>query len=278
MAYMKIKNELFGKMEARWDRIIRGLPVRDERERPARADAGILREMINNIADGLQGGPGDDLEDEVEFWFDEAEGQDRGRIVIDVVEEIADDEPEVAEGDVEPPPAVAGEDVEPQWEHLEEAPQEPQPEGVPEPQPEPEPEEQQPEQAPQPAPPQPPPQRRAPPPPPERAARYSIRDLTSTILGALLLPSISWAAGELLRLALPKAWTAIPGPSRAFLFMSPLRFGPTGLVQERWGRSLVGGCAWIVLKDMFRLYVKYRRAAIRPLRRVPNAKPRAQRP
>lgn len=272
MAYMKIKREILGGLEAKWDRIIRGLPEAEAPEDP-QGGVGGIREIINNITDGLQGGPPDEQEnDRVELWFDEGEGEGGAGLVIDVVEEIEDEddedwqqpnhenmgpqpqgEPQV-EGAQEERPVEAGhepQDEQPPQERLQEAPEEALPELQPVPQQEP--------------------QRRAP--VVDRAVRYSIRDLTSTILGALLLPSLSWAAGELLRLALPKAWSVMPGPSRYFIFTPSFRLGPAGLMQERWGRSLVGGVAWVVLKDMFRLYVKYRRAVIRPLRRVPNVKP-----
>lgn len=270
MAYMKIKREIFGDLEAKWDRIIRGLPETDAGEEP-QGGVGNIREIINNIADGLQGGPEDEPDnDRVELWFDEAEGEGGGGLVIDVVGEIEDEDDE----DWREPngenmvPHRHGElqDGGAHEERPLEAAQEPQAGQPPQ---EPVQEDALPEL--QPAPAQQEPQRRGH--AVDRAVRYSIRDLTSTILGALLLPSVSWAAGELLRLALPKAWTVMAGPSRHFIFAPSLRLGPAGLMQERWGRSLVGGVAWVVLKDMFRLYVKYRRAAIRPLRRVPNVKP-----
>lgn len=276
MAYMKIKGEIFGGLEAKWDRIIRGLPETDAGEEP-QGGVGGIREIINNIADGLQGGAEDEQEnDRVELWFDEGEGEGGAGLVIDVVEEIEDDDEgwrEPNEGDMVPHRHGELQDEGAHEERpLEEA-QEPQGEQPPQEPLQEAPEEAMPEI--QPPPPQQEPQRRAP--AVDRAVRYSIRDLTSTILGALLLPSVSWAAGELLRMALPKAWTVMPGPSRHFIFAPSLRLGPAGLMQERWGRSLVGGVAWVVLKDMFRLYVKYRRAAIRPLRRVPNVKPGAPR-
>ncbi|SPO03994.1 uncharacterized protein DNG_06677 [Cephalotrichum gorgonifer] len=265
MVYIKLKNELFGSMEARWDRAIRGLPEAVEGAQAPQAGVGGLRDIINNFADGLQGGPPeDDLgEDRVEIWFDERDGQDGAELVIDLIEEIeVPDEEAPVEEIPHPGPGGQPADVEPR----QDLPQQEAEQG---------PRAEQPEQGPAPGPAAPLPDAQRRPAAVERAAvRYSIRDLTSTILGALFLPSVSFVAGELLRLALPKAWTSMPRPPRSLIFSSPYRLGPTGLLQERWGRSLVGGCAYVVLKDMFRLYVKYRRAAIRPRRRVPDATPK----
>ncbi|KAH7039764.1 uncharacterized protein B0I36DRAFT_309242 [Microdochium trichocladiopsis] len=83
------------------------------------------------------------------------------------------------------------------------------------------------------------------------------------IAGALTFPAVCYGAGEILRAVLP-----------ARMVTRPLRGPLTGLLQERWGRSLVGGCLFVVLKDAFFLYVKYRRAMIRPLRKIVNEKNR----
>ncbi|KAL2267825.1 hypothetical protein VTJ83DRAFT_5102 [Remersonia thermophila] len=50
---------------------------------------------------------------------------------------------------------------------------------------------------------------------------------------------------------------------------------PPGLLQQRWGRSFAGGCLWVVLRDLLSLYAKYRRAQMRGKRRVKNV-PRKQ--
>jgi len=83
--------------------------------------------------------------------------------------------------------------------------------------------------------------------------------LADTILGALIFPSIAASMGELLRLTLPKAWVNLPSSRGA---------RPTGLLQTRWGRSIVGGCAFVVLKDAVMLYVKWRMARDHRRRRV----------
>lgn len=41
-----------------------------------------------------------------------------------------------------------------------------------------------------------------------------------------------------------------------------------GLLQQRWGRSVVGGCLFVVLKDALMLYVKWRMARMQRERRV----------
>jgi hypothetical protein len=79
--------------------------------------------------------------------------------------------------------------------------------------------------------------------------------ITNSIVGSMLLPAISYGMGELLRLVVPRRFT------------SP---GRVGLLQQQWGRSFVGGCMYLVLKDMFRLYTKHRRVVNKPLRRVRN--------
>ncbi|KAK6221057.1 hypothetical protein LQW54_001630 [Pestalotiopsis sp. IQ-011] len=83
--------------------------------------------------------------------------------------------------------------------------------------------------------------------------------LLNYLAGALLWPTVSYGAGSLLRLALPHAWVTKPASGHA-----------TGILQERWGRSLVGGCLFVVLKDAFYLYVKWRTTLNRPYRRIRN--------
>ncbi|KAI9771630.1 MAG: hypothetical protein M1840_001845 [Geoglossum simile] len=107
-------------------------------------------------------------------------------------------------------------------------------------------------------------------PQPQQRARQnnlviSTTHLADTILGALLFPTVSAAMGMLLKMALPRSWTAPPNPD----------LGPTGrkgLLQAKWGRSIVGGCLFVVLKDALVLYTKYRRAQQHRERRVVDYK------
>ena len=83
-----------------------------------------------------------------------------------------------------------------------------------------------------------------------------------TTVGALFLPLVSAAMGEAVRYALPTAWTV----SRK----SWGRATPSGLLQTRWGRSIVGGCMFVVMKDAVRIYCKYKMAQSYRHRRVMN--------
>jgi len=101
-----------------------------------------------------------------------------------------------------------------------------------------------------------------PPPPAERNnfnLAVSTNRLAESILGALAFPAVSAVMGEMLHFVLPKALTSyVPG-----------RYGkPTGLLQARWGRSLVGGCMFVVLKDAVMLYVRWRMARDHRMRKV----------
>ncbi|KAK3906626.1 hypothetical protein C8A05DRAFT_29479 [Staphylotrichum tortipilum] len=83
--------------------------------------------------------------------------------------------------------------------------------------------------------------------------------LINSIVSPLLLPAISYGIGELIRAALPKSLTT-PPEGRP----------PTGLLQKRWGRSLVGGCLFTVLRDAFALYTKYKRVQVKLKRKIKN--------
>ncbi|KAL9136102.1 MAG: hypothetical protein Q9175_002691 [Cornicularia normoerica] len=83
--------------------------------------------------------------------------------------------------------------------------------------------------------------------------------LPQTIMGALVLPSISAAMGALLQVALPRSWTTPPGRWDRY---------PAGFLQSRFGRSIVGGCLFVVLKDTLMLYSRYRLAQDHKKRRV----------
>jgi hypothetical protein len=93
----------------------------------------------------------------------------------------------------------------------------------------------------------------------------STNRLFESVLGALAFPAVSAVMGEFLRLVLPRSWTTLPGWS--------WRAGgsagkPTGMLQQKWGRSLVGGCMFVVLKDAVMLYVRWRMARDHRMRRV----------
>ncbi|KAM7201993.1 hypothetical protein V8F33_003000 [Rhypophila sp. PSN 637] len=91
----------------------------------------------------------------------------------------------------------------------------------------------------------------------------TLTDVMNNVATSLALPTISWLMGELIR-------KAISGPSltSGFLRRRGYNPAPTGLLQHRWGRSLVGGCFFIVLKDALVLYAKYRGAEAKKNRRI----------
>jgi uncharacterized protein YhaN len=90
--------------------------------------------------------------------------------------------------------------------------------------------------------------------------------LINSISTSLLFPVISYGMGEIIRAIAPKAWV-----TRSW------RKPPTGLLQERWGRSLVGGCLFVVLRDVIGLYTKYRRVQVKARRRIKNIERKAGR-
>jgi hypothetical protein len=72
-----------------------------------------------------------------------------------------------------------------------------------------------------------------------------------TIMGAIFFPAVAAAMGEVLKVSLPAKWVG-RGVG--------VRVGGKGLLMEKWGRSLVGGCLFVVLKDVVTLYCKWRKA------------------
>ncbi|KAB8229959.1 RING finger domain protein [Aspergillus alliaceus] len=86
-------------------------------------------------------------------------------------------------------------------------------------------------------------------------------NLADIVLGALAFPAISAAMGGLLKYVLPKSWTAAP---------SVLERTKPGLLQTRWGRSVVGGCVFVFLKDALILYCRWKLAHTHRRRKVLN--------
>lgn len=91
----------------------------------------------------------------------------------------------------------------------------------------------------------------------------TLTDVLNHMATSLALPTISWLMGELIR-------KAITGPSITSTVLRKRWYAPppTGLLQHRWGRSLAGGCLFIVLKDALVLYAKYRGAEAKKNRRI----------
>lgn len=99
----------------------------------------------------------------------------------------------------------------------------------------------------------------------ERQIHLSPTRIADTVLGALAFPIISALMGDILRLTLPKAWTTPATTSwGTFMRITPQK----GFLQNRWARSIVGGAAFVVLKDAVMLYVKWKMAQQHRRRRV----------
>lgn len=94
----------------------------------------------------------------------------------------------------------------------------------------------------------------------------STTSLADTILGALIFPTLAAAMGELLKHSLPSSWVTPPAGTPATSWLGGWvntsgRAGKaTGFLQTRWGRSIVGGCLFVGLKDAVLLYVRWRMA------------------
>jgi hypothetical protein len=82
--------------------------------------------------------------------------------------------------------------------------------------------------------------------------------ITSTVLGALFFPAISSIMGTILKLTLPSHLTSTTTTSKG-IFWTTTEVSK-GLLKEKWGRSIVGGCLFVVLKDAVVLYCKWKKA------------------
>lgn len=121
----------------------------------------------------------------------------------------------------------------------------------------------------------------------ERGVTFSTTSLADTILGALIFPTIAAAMGELLKHTLPSSWVTPPTGAPAISWLGGwINTGgkaggvgkPTGFLQTRWGRSVVGGCMFVGLKDFIMLYVRWKTAQNHRKRGIVNydrKKPRA---
>jgi hypothetical protein len=67
--------------------------------------------------------------------------------------------------------------------------------------------------------------------------------IASTVVGALFFPAISATVGDILLRTLPAKW-----------------LGRKSILGEKWGRTIVGGCLFVVLKDAVVLYCKWKKA------------------
>lgn len=78
------------------------------------------------------------------------------------------------------------------------------------------------------------------------------------VLGALVFPAVAAGMGTLLGYFLPPSW----------LTNSNYMNGRPGLLRTKWGRSVVGGCLFVVLKDALVLYCRWKLAKGHRQRRI----------
>ena len=81
-----------------------------------------------------------------------------------------------------------------------------------------------------------------------------------TVLGALVFPAVAAGVGNLISYVLPTSWLTYCNYTN----------GRPGLLSTKWGRSVVGGCLFVVVKDALLLYCRWRLAQGHRHRRVMN--------
>ena len=108
-----------------------------------------------------------------------------------------------------------------------------------------------------------PPAAGAPAPPQDRWEHFldiNIIGVVQKAMGALLFPSIAATMGQGLKMVLPRTWTTPP--------IRGLDKYPAGFLQSRFGRTIIGGCLFVVLKDALQFYSVYQLATSHKHRRV----------
>jgi hypothetical protein len=99
---------------------------------------------------------------------------------------------------------------------------------------------------------------------------WSLSRIIMNVTGALSFPLISSVMGTLLEVLLPARLVG-HGP-----FGSRIR--GRGILEEKWGRTLVGGCLFVVLKDALTLYCKWKKAENFGKRKILDYKKPRRRP
>jgi hypothetical protein len=92
--------------------------------------------------------------------------------------------------------------------------------------------------------------------PRENRRGWSTSQIGSTVMGALFFPMISSRMGDILKYTLPAKWVGYNGQG----LMHEKWYKGKGLLHEKWGRTVVGGCLFVVLKDAIVLYCKWKKA------------------
>lgn len=98
----------------------------------------------------------------------------------------------------------------------------------------------------------------------QRHINIDLSAIASAIIGGLLFPTIATGMGFALHTLLPSRLTA---PPRTYWHGTARQ---TGLLQSRWGRSLVGGLLFVVLKDALVFWTSWGRKEGHRRRRVLN--------
>lgn len=92
---------------------------------------------------------------------------------------------------------------------------------------------------------------------------FSPSGVLNLAMGALFFPTVAAFMGDILKHALPAHWVG-RGLGLRYAGRSP------GLLKEKWGRTIVGGCLFVVLKDVVTLYCKWKKARDFGKRKVMN--------
>ena len=77
--------------------------------------------------------------------------------------------------------------------------------------------------------------------------------------GALLFPGVAAGVGMALQWTLPQKWVVPPSLWDRY---------PVGFLQSHFGRSIAGGCLFVVIRDSLLLYSKYKTAQMHKKRRI----------
>lgn len=85
------------------------------------------------------------------------------------------------------------------------------------------------------------------------------KQTAASVISALIFPTVAAAMGVLLKAVLPRSWTNAPRYWERY---------PAGFLSSRFGRSIAGGCLFLVLRDTVSLYSKYRLAQSHKQRRI----------